>query len=121
MEKRDVLNYLGEKVGELELPANTSEEVWAKKLAIYAAPPTSVFKPVSPKQLRQALVLGGVTMETVDASLSSLPEPTSSLAKIEWEYGLEFRRDSELLLDIQNLLNLSSEDLDSLWILAGTL
>ena len=41
MEKRDILNYLGEKIGELELPEGTSEEVWAAKLAVYAvAPPT---------------------------------------------------------------------------------
>lgn len=42
MEKRDVLNYLGDKIGELELPIGTSEEVWAKKLALFLTPPKEV-------------------------------------------------------------------------------
>jgi hypothetical protein len=37
--KRDILNYLNEKIGELELPDETSEDVWQKKLAVYALPP----------------------------------------------------------------------------------
>lgn len=36
---RDILDYLGNKIGELELPDGTSEEVWAAKLAVYAIPP----------------------------------------------------------------------------------
>ena len=39
MEKRDCLNYLGQKVGELELPEGTSEEIWAEKLSKYAVAP----------------------------------------------------------------------------------
>jgi hypothetical protein len=39
MEKRDILNYLGEKVGEMEMPEGTSEDVWAEKLAPYLLPP----------------------------------------------------------------------------------
>lgn len=39
MEKRDILDYLGNKIGELELPVGTSESVWQEKLAVYALPP----------------------------------------------------------------------------------
>lgn len=39
METRDCLNYLGQKVGELQMPEGTSEEIWAKKLAPFAQPP----------------------------------------------------------------------------------
>lgn len=39
--KRDILNYLDQKIGELELPDNTSEQEWEERLAIYkVAPPT---------------------------------------------------------------------------------
>lgn len=38
-EKREILNYLGQVIGELELPADTSEEIWAEKLAKFALPP----------------------------------------------------------------------------------
>lgn len=38
---RDILDYLGQKIGELELPDDTPEEVWQNRLAPYAkAPPT---------------------------------------------------------------------------------
>lgn len=41
METRDILDYQGVKIGELELPDGTSEEEWASKLAQFAiAPPT---------------------------------------------------------------------------------
>ena len=36
---RDILNYLDEKVGELELPDNTTEDIWQDKLAPYKVPP----------------------------------------------------------------------------------
>jgi hypothetical protein len=41
METRDILNYLGETIGQMQLPDGTSEEVWAAKLAPFAAAPPS--------------------------------------------------------------------------------
>lgn len=40
--KRDILNHLGQKVGEIELPDGTSEEAWQSKLAAYAVPPVAI-------------------------------------------------------------------------------
>ena len=40
--KRDILNHLGQKIGELELPDDTAEQVWAERLALYAVPPATV-------------------------------------------------------------------------------
>lgn len=40
--KRDILNHAGQIIGELELPDETSEEVWAERLAQFAIPPVSV-------------------------------------------------------------------------------
>ena len=40
--KRDILNHLGEVVGELELPDDTAEEVWSERLDIYRVPPPSI-------------------------------------------------------------------------------
>jgi hypothetical protein len=36
---RDILDYQGKVIGQLELPDETSEEVWSAKLAVYAAAP----------------------------------------------------------------------------------
>jgi len=38
---RNILNYLGQVIGTLELPDDTTEEVWAEKLAPYAVAPPS--------------------------------------------------------------------------------
>lgn len=40
--KRDILNFENIKVGELELPDGTSENVWEEKLAPYKMPPLSL-------------------------------------------------------------------------------
>lgn len=37
--KRDILDYQGNKLGELELPDGTTEEVWEAKLAHFSKPP----------------------------------------------------------------------------------
>lgn len=39
--KRDILNWQNVKIGELELPDNTPEEIWEKKLAPYKVAPPS--------------------------------------------------------------------------------
>lgn len=38
---RNILDYQGNVVGQLDLPEGTPEEVWEKKLAVYALPPAS--------------------------------------------------------------------------------
>lgn len=120
--KKDILNYLGEKIGELELPDSTSEEVWQRKLALYSQPPaTEPIKDVTPRQIRQAMVLSGVTMEQIDAAIASLPEPTKSLARIEWEYSTLFIRSNPLVSSVGTMLGWSSDQLDALWRLAATL
>jgi hypothetical protein len=50
MEKRDILNYEGIKIGNLELPVGTSEEVWAEKLSTYLIPP------LSPQEIQSSML-----------------------------------------------------------------
>lgn len=40
--KRDILNYLDQKIGELELPDGTAEEIWNAKLSTYRSIPPSI-------------------------------------------------------------------------------
>lgn len=42
METRDILNYLGQKIGELSLPDDSSETDWANALAAYSQPPKPI-------------------------------------------------------------------------------
>lgn len=122
MAKRNILNYLGEVVGELELPDGTSEEVWQKKLALYAAAPAVSPPPnVTPRQIRQALIISGVSIASIEAAIASLPEPHKSFAQIEWEYSTAFIRTNPLVAQIGAIVGFNEEQLDNLWKLAGSL
>lgn len=121
--KRDILNLNGIKIGELELPNETTEEQWAEKLALYAEDPSVVIATpnVTPRQIRQALILSGVSMAAIDAALNSLPEPAKSFAKIEWEYSTAFIRSNKFVVQVGQMLGWNSAQLDALWVLAGSL
>jgi len=122
MAKRNILNYLGDVIGELELPDGTSEEVWAAKLAVYATAPPAPPKPdLTPRQVRQALVLNGITLANIDAAIAQLPEPDRSLAQIEWEYSVAFVRTNPLIAQVAAILGWSTEQLDAMWDFAKTL
>jgi len=120
--KRDIYNHLGVKTGELELPNSTTEEQWLEKLAEYAKPPFTTEVPdVTPRQIRQALILSGVSISQIDSALDSLPEPMKSLAMAEWEYSNSFQRTRPLVASVGQMLGWNSEQVDNLWKLAGTL
>ena len=76
---------------------------------------------VTPRQIRQALILSGVSMESIDTALNSMPEPTRSLAKTEWEYSIAFKRNRDLVNQVGVMLGWTSEQLDDLWAFAGKL
>lgn len=123
MAKRNLIDYLGNIIGELDLPNNTPESVWAEKLAIAAKPPEPIAIPdVTPRQIRQAIILSqGISIEQIEAALNNLPEPTRSLAKAEWEYSIAFKRKNHLVMAIGQIVGWDSEKLDNLWKLAISL
>lgn len=122
MIKRDILNHLGEKIGELEMPDDTSEAIIEQKLAKYAAAPAVPEIPdVTPRQIRQALVMSGISITAIESALNSLPEPTKSMALIEWEFSIAFQRKRPFVTAVGQLLGKSSDELDALWKLAASL
>lgn len=77
--------------------------------------------PVTPRQIRQALILSGVSMAAIEGALATLPEPTKSLAITEWEYSTLFERRRPLVTSVGVMLGWTSEQLDQLWKLAKSL
>lgn len=118
METRDII-VNGVKVGELTLPAGTAEDVWSKALAKYQS--KTVITPVTPVQMRKALVLSGIPIASVDDALATLDEPLRSLATIEWEYALEFDRYNTTADFVAQSLGWTSSQVDDLWTMAATL
>lgn len=85
-----------------------------------AASPTAL-PDVTPRQIRQALILSGVTMSSIEAALATLPSPMKELAQTEWEYSISFQRNRPLVSSVGQMLGWTPEQLDSLWVFAGTL
>lgn len=82
------------------------------------ATPIVILPDVTPRQIRQALILSGISLDSIETTLDNLPEPTRSMAKIEWEYSTAFQRNRPLVIQVGTLLGWTSEQLDDLWTLA---
>jgi hypothetical protein len=121
MAVRNILDYYGTVIGQMELPDDTSEQVWTEKLAPYAVMPNDLVADVTPRQIRQALILSGVSLADITAALATLPEPTKSLAITEWEYSIAFQRSRPLVASVGSMLGWTSQQLDDLWRFAATL
>jgi hypothetical protein len=119
--KKDIYNYLNQHIGELELPDDTSEEVWEKKLAFYRVGPEEIFPPVKAAQLRQALFIQGISASRVEEAINTQEEPMKTMALIAWEYETEFKRNSDTVNLIGTAIGLNHMGIDELWKLAVTL
>lgn len=107
-----------------EVIANMSEH---EKVSIrndfYGIPndPVITVQAVTPRQMRLALVMSGISLDTIESVINSLPEPTRTLTRVTWEYSVEFQRNNQLLNTMAPVLGLSKEQVDGLFILASTL
>ena len=82
--------------------------------------PTVVPQAVTMRQARLAL-LGAGLLSSVDAAIDAMSEPTRSAARIEWEYSNELQRANPLVLALGPALNLTSEQIDAMFIAASAL
>jgi len=87
---------------------------------IFSAPP-SIISEVTPRQIRIALMLSGVSTADINTAIDGLPEPTKTIAKIEWEYSISFIRTNVLVAVVGQLLGWNDAQLDQLWITAAGL
>lgn len=87
----------------------------AAKLALLEPSPEPV---VSALQARIALKRAGLFTK-VQSLMATLPE--DSEARMHWEYAVTFQRNNPVLLEMAEVLSLSSEQIDDLFALAGTI
>lgn len=81
----------------------------------------SVPQIVSPRQMRLALISGGTSLQDIEDILDTLPEPHRSIARVTWEYSVEFQRNNPILISLAPMLGLTEQQVDDLFILASTL
>lgn len=84
-------------------------------------PPVFPFPHLSPRQVRLGLVLSGISLETIEGAINMLPEPDRALAKISWEYAVEYERENPIVNSLSLLLGMTPSQVDELWQFASTL
>lgn len=78
-------------------------------------------KPVTPRQIRQAWILSGRLLSEIIDMIDLLPEPSRSLAHAEWEYSTLVFRTNPLVSQLAAMQGFTDQELDDLWIFAGSL
>jgi hypothetical protein len=86
----------------------------------YIEPPRPDIKVVSMRQARRILFQYGY-LEDINNYIATLPSPEKELAQIDWEYAADVRKDSELVRALAMHLELSNEQIDSLFYEASTI
>jgi hypothetical protein len=75
---------------------------------------------VTMRQARLALHAAGLLTQ-VENAINALPDPPRTSARIEWDHSNTVQRNNGFVLQLGQMLGLTSAQLDSLFIAAGQL
>lgn len=104
---------------EVEMSAEEQAALQAEWTAAQNAP-VLVPQSVTMRQARLALLQAGL-LGSVNAAIAALPSPHKEAATIEWEYSQTVERNRPFVLTLGAALNLTSAQLDALFVQAATL
>ncbi len=86
---------------------------WAQRQAVPAV--------VTMRQARLALLGADGLLSQVDAAIAAMPEPERSAAVIFWEYSTTVERDNAFVRQLSTGLQLTSQQVDALFVAAARL
>ena len=72
-------------------------------------------------QLRQAMILQGISVSDVVGAINTLPSPEKELVLVKWEYETSFNRTSAEVQSIGQILQLNTEQINNLFIVGENL
>ena len=76
----------------------------------------------TPRQLRIALIQSGISLSTIEAQIDAISDPIQKeIARAEWEYALEIKKEHPLVGMIAGVLNLTQQQVNDIFVLAVTL
>lgn len=76
----------------------------------------------TPRQLRIALIQSGISLATIESQIDSISDSVQrEIARAEWEYALEIKKEHPLVDMIAVNLNLTEKQVDDIFVLAVTL
>lgn len=77
---------------------------------------------LSARQLRLGLIRNGISLATISAAISAMPEGESKEeASVEWEYATTYERTHALISTIGLAVNLTPEQIDTMWLEAANI
>lgn len=76
---------------------------------------------LTPRQIRLAMLQSGISLDSIDTMIESLPAKQKPVVKVMWEYSGTYLRDDEILIGFASQLDMTSEDIDNLFILWASL
>ena len=71
---------------------------------------------ISQMKLRKQLILSGIYIASIDALIQSLPQPTKDLIYTMWEYAVVFDRHNPELNAMAQMLEITQQQLDEIFI-----
>lgn len=71
---------------------------------------------ISQMKLRKQLILSGFSIASIDALIQSLPQPNRDLIYTMWEYAVVFDRHNPELNAMAEMLGVTQEQLDEIFI-----
>jgi len=78
-----------------------------------AAPTAPVPETISPMQARLWLVTHGISLSDIEDAIDAITDPVvRATIRVQWEYGLEVRRDSAWLAALAPVLGMDDAALD---------
>lgn len=76
----------------------------------------------TPRQLRIALIQTGISLSTIESQIDGISDPVQKeIARAEWEYALEIKKEHPLVAMIAGTLNLTDQQVNDIFALAVTL
>lgn len=76
----------------------------------------------TPRQLRIALIQNGISISVIESQIDAIPDPVQKeIARAEWEYALEIKKEHPLVGMMAANLNLSDQQVNDIFSLAVTL
>lgn len=87
-----------------------------------APPPDPNDFPLSDRQLRLGLVMSGVSLDTIETAISSIPDPIQrAVAQIWWDRSLKIEWAHPMRVQLQALVGLTDEQARAMWLMAKDL
>ena len=122
---KDILDFEGKIIGTLELPDDTDDSEWERRLNYFKSitgKPNNVPSYVTRRQMLLALNQKfKVKKQDVLNFIGTLPEPLQYKSLIWFDESQVFERNNELLLQMSPMMGIPTSQLDDLFILAASL